>query len=62
MTTPTGIPVTLCDTCCHTHPATRRHCLTCGIASAYLDDAGYCLSHRREPAVTLEPDLFEDAS
>jgi len=34
-TTPTGIPVTDCDTCHHRHPVTRRHCPGCGLATLY---------------------------
>lgn len=30
--TPTGIPVTDCDTCQRRHPVTRRHCEGCGLA------------------------------
>lgn len=35
MTTPTGIPITLCDQCGHTHPVTRKHCPVCGLATLY---------------------------
>lgn len=41
-TTPTGIPITLCETCEHTHPQNRDHCDECGRASLFLSD-GLCL-------------------
>lgn len=44
--TPTGVPVIDCDECHRTHPATRKHCLTCGVPSAFIDESGRCLSHR----------------
>lgn len=35
MTTPTGIPVTLCTDCNREHPVTRQHCPVCGLASLF---------------------------
>ncbi len=31
-TTPTGIPISLCETCGHRHPISRKHCPVCGLA------------------------------
>lgn len=39
-TTPTGIPITTCDTCGHTHPVTRVHCRDCGRAHLFGDCGG----------------------
>lgn len=33
--TPTGIPITHCDTCGRTHPITRAHCTTCELATIF---------------------------
>lgn len=32
MTTPTGIPITLCTDCNREHPVTRQHRPVCGLA------------------------------
>lgn len=37
-TTPTGIPITLCDQCGFRHPITREHCPTCGSARLFGHD------------------------
>lgn len=42
-TTATGIPVTICGTCNVSHPVPRRHCVTCGRASLFLNN-GACLT------------------
>lgn len=44
MTTPTGVPITLCDTCNREHPQGKRHCEICGCPSAFINDDGRCLS------------------
>lgn len=33
--TPTGIPITDCETCRRRHPTTRKHCPTCGLAHLF---------------------------
>lgn len=43
--TPTGVPIVKCDECDYEHPVTRKHCLTCGVPSAFIDGSGRCLSH-----------------
>lgn len=35
MTTPTGVPIIDCHECGHRHPAPRRHCPTCGLATLF---------------------------
>lgn len=42
-TTSTGIPIERCAECGVEHPVSRRHCVACGSASAFLNDAGWCL-------------------
>lgn len=44
-TTPTGVPIIRCDVCGVPHPVWRRHCAECGRASAFINPAGYCLTH-----------------
>lgn len=34
-TTQTGIPIIDCDECGKRHPATRKHCETCGLATLF---------------------------
>jgi len=43
-TTPMGIAIRPCKSCGHTHPVTRRHCGQCGRATAFLNEAGSCLT------------------
>ena len=44
-TTPSGQPITHCDTCGRTHPEGRAHCRECGRPSAFIDrESGWCLA------------------
>ena len=45
-TTPTGVPIIDCNRCSGRHPATRKHCRTCGRASAFVQRNGLCLACR----------------
>ncbi|MBT2587924.1 hypothetical protein [Arthrobacter sp. ISL-95] len=42
-TTPTGVPFIDCNTCGKNHPATRRHCKSCGIPSVFINPLLLCL-------------------
>ena len=42
--TPNGVPIALCDTCGREHPTGKRLCIVCGKPSAFINDAGFCLS------------------
>jgi len=62
MTTPTGIPVTKCDTCGREHPVTRRHCQVCGVPSIFIGSDGCCLWHTGQEACALDAWLRGDAA
>ena len=44
MTTPNGVPITLCAECHREHPQGKRHCEICGRPSAFINDNGRCLA------------------
>ncbi len=48
-TTPTGIPITQCETCGIEHPITRNHCTDCGKPSMFINSNGRCLSCEHGP-------------
>ncbi len=43
MTTPNGVPISLCAACHREHPQGKRHCNNCGKPSAFINDNGRCL-------------------
>ena len=40
MTTPNGVPITVCATCHREHPQGKRHCDICGRTSKFINDEG----------------------
>ena len=47
MTTPNGVPITVCAECkewLEAHPQGKRHCEICGRPSAFINDNGRCLA------------------
>ena len=49
MTTPTGVPITVCAEChrwLREHPQGKPHCEICGRPSAFIQDDGRCLACR----------------
>ena len=42
MTTPNGVPITVCAECHREHPQGKRHCVICGSPSTFIDDEGRC--------------------
>ena len=44
MTTPNGVPITVCAECHREHPQGKRHCEICGRPSAFINDNGRCLT------------------
>ena len=47
VTTPTGVPITLCAECqrwLREQPQGVRHCIICGRAFTFINDDGRCLA------------------